>query len=120
VNEHTDRIARHAAAVKGLTALRDWIEYDATLPVWDYLPVIIKAGSAEDVARIAETHDMPGPHTASDGTVWAFQAFGAGVTWQIQAPPRCAAVSTAEQRAHAWARQNGRLIVPVTDTLDRG
>ncbi|HEY3481294.1 MAG TPA: hypothetical protein VGL02_20565, partial [Streptomyces sp.] len=81
--------------------------------------VIIKADSPEQVARIAETHRLPGPHTATDGTVWAFQAFGAGVTWQMQCPPRTGAVSTAEQRAHAWARQNGCLIVPVTDALDR-
>jgi hypothetical protein len=120
VNEHTaDRTRHHAAAVKGLQQLLGWLETDATIPVWDYLPVIIGADSAEQVARIAIAHDMPGPHTATDGSVYTFRAFGGGVTYQTVCAPTGTAVSTAEQRAHAWARQHGCVIVPV-HALDRG
>lgn len=120
MTEYTaDRTRRHAAAMQGLHRMLGWGQSDSTIPVWDYLPVIIKADSPEQVARIATDHDMPGPHTASDGTVYVFRTFGGGVTYQVVCAPRGTAVSTAEQRAHAWARQHGRVIVPI-NALDRG
>lgn len=120
MSEYTvDRARRHAAAVKGLHDMLGWIGSDATIPVWDYLPVIISAGSPDQVAQIASAHDMPGPHTATDGTRYVFRAFGGNVTYQAVCAPRGTAVSTAEQRAHAWARQHGCVIVPI-NALDRG
>lgn len=120
MTEYTaDRTRRHAAAMQGLHQMFGWLESDSTIPVWDYLPVIIPVESPEQVARIAIAHDMPGPHIATDGTRYVFRAFGGGVTYQVVCPPRGSAVSTAEQRAHAWARQHGSVIVPI-NALDRG
>ncbi|ACU71790.1 hypothetical protein Caci_2881 [Catenulispora acidiphila DSM 44928] len=112
--------ARHAqttAFAKALRSLADWLEQDSTLPVPEYLPIVISLDSAEAVADIAIGHNLDGPFTAADGPPFLYRAFGAGVTWQAVHYANRTGMSEDEAHARAWAAQHGFVLLPRTDTV---
>lgn len=106
------RAAHHALFVKGLRDLLGWLEPDSTIPTPEHLPITIACDSAERLAEIAIGHDLDGPYTADDGSVYLHRAFGP-VSWQAVRYANAAGASDAEQQARAWAALHGCLIVPI-------
>ncbi|NUQ98341.1 MAG: hypothetical protein HOY79_17915 [Streptomyces sp.] len=112
-----NRNQRHALFVKGLRDLLDWLEQDSTIPVPDQLPIVIGVDSTQHLADIAVGHDLNGPMSARDGSVYLFRAFNGGVTWQAVVHNNPEGAGDSERHARAWAAANGYILTPRTATL---
>lgn len=107
----------HAARVKALRAMADWMEPYSTLPVSEYVADIVRVTDPVVLENVAIAHGLDGPYTAGDGSRYLYQAFGGGVTWQAVHYPDNTGMSEAERHARAWAAHNGLVLVPRTNTV---
>lgn len=102
----------HAARVKALRAMADWMEPYSTLPVSDYVADIVRVTDPVVLENVAIAHDLEGPFTAGDGSRYLYQAFGGGVTWQAVAYADHSGMSEAERHARGWAAAHNLILVP--------
>lgn len=107
-----DRQHRRAMFVAGLYRAAGWLENDATVPTPEHLPIIVPADTPAHVADIAIGHDLEGPLTADDGSVFIYRGFGGGVTYQVVAFNNPDRAGNSERHARAWADANGYILVP--------
>ena len=115
-NLSAHRHAQQPLFVAALLKLAGWLEKDATIPVPDHLPIVIPADSAATLAGIAIGHDLDGPHTARDGSVYLYRSFGAGVTYQAVVFNNDTRRGDSERHARAWADAHGFILVPRVDS----
>ncbi len=108
------RASLHTKFVKGLRDLLAWLEPDATIPVPEHLSIVIACDTAQALADVAIGHDLPGPFTAFDGSVYVYRAFGS-LSYEAVAYADGTGQSPAEQQARAWGRMHSLVFVPLTD-----
>lgn len=111
---HRDR--QHSLFTQGLRDLLTWLEQDVTIPVPEQLPIVIKVDTAQHLADVAIGHDLDGPHTALDGSVFLYRYFTGDVSWQAVTYRHPDGAGESERHARAWAASHNLILVPRVDS----
>lgn len=110
------RRAQHTRFTTDLRSLLAWLDSDPMIPVPEHLPIVVGADSPAALADLAIGHNLDGPYTADDGSVFLHRRFGT-VSWQAVHYSHPAGQSDDERHARTWAAQHGCVIVPLATLI---